>query len=103
MKTPSSRYLGIFVIFFIFPLLLAACNPEKLPNVVFILVDDLGWTDLACYGSDFYDTPNLDALASKSVIFTHIYAASPGIRWILPSKKACYARQWVDTMEAFRH
>ena len=46
-------------------------------NVVFIIVDDLGWKDLGCYGSEFYDTPNLDALAARSIQFTHAYAASP--------------------------
>lgn len=47
------------------------------PNVLFILVDDLGWKDLGCYGSRFYDTPNLDALAEKGIRFTDAYAASP--------------------------
>ncbi len=47
------------------------------PNVVFVLVDDLGWTDLGCYGSTFYDTPNLDKLAANSMRFTNAYAASP--------------------------
>ena len=47
------------------------------PNVVFIVVDDLGWTDLGCYGSTFYDTPNLDQLAAQSIRFTQAYAASP--------------------------
>ena len=47
------------------------------PNIVFILVDDLGWKDLGCYGSEFYDTPNLDKLARKSVRFTNAYSASP--------------------------
>ncbi len=47
------------------------------PNVVFILVDDLGWADLSCYGSEFYETPNLDRLAKKSVRFTQAYTASP--------------------------
>ena len=35
------------------------------PNFVFILADDLGWKDLSCYGSKFYETPNLDRLASQ--------------------------------------
>ena len=52
-------------------------NQVKKPNVVFILVDDLGWTDLGCYGSSFYDTPRLDQLAGKSIRFTNAYAASP--------------------------
>ena len=47
------------------------------PNIVFILIDDLGWSDLGCYGSTFYETPNLDALAARSLRFTHAYAASP--------------------------
>ncbi len=45
------------------------------PNVVLILVDDLGWTDLSCYGSRYYETPNIDRLASQGVRFTNGYAA----------------------------
>lgn len=56
---------------------LGSCSTEDHPNIVFILVDDLGWTDLGCYGSEFYDTPNLDKLAGSSVRFTNAYAASP--------------------------
>ena len=47
------------------------------PNIVFILADDLGYKDLGCYGSSFYDTPNLDALAKQGVLFTDAYAACP--------------------------
>ncbi len=47
------------------------------PNFVFILVDDLGWTDLGCYGSSFYETPNLDEFATRSLRFTNAYSASP--------------------------
>ena len=46
----------------------------KKPNFVFILVDDLGWSDLACYGSKSYETPNLDTLAKNGVRFTDAYA-----------------------------
>jgi arylsulfatase A len=45
------------------------------PNVILILVDDLGWTDLSCQGSTFYETPNIDRLASQGMRFTHGYAA----------------------------
>ena len=44
-------------------------------NVVLILVDDLGWTDLGCYGSDFYQTPNIDKLAADGMRFTQNYSA----------------------------
>jgi len=47
------------------------------PNFVFILADDLGWTDLGCYGSTFYETPNLDRLAASGMKFTQGYAACP--------------------------
>jgi arylsulfatase A-like enzyme len=46
------------------------------PNVVFILVDDLGYHDLGCTGSRYYETPNIDALAKKGMVFTQGYAAS---------------------------
>ena len=57
-------------------LLLAACaTSEPPPNVIVILVDDLGWTDVGCYGSDLYETPNIDRLARDGVKFTDGYAA----------------------------
>ena len=40
------------------------------PNVLFILVDDLGWKDLSCYGSSFYETPNIDRLAEMGFRFS---------------------------------
>jgi len=46
------------------------------PNVVLILADDLGWVDLACYGHDFHETPNLDRLAAEGMRFTDAYTAS---------------------------
>ena len=53
-------------------------TPEvPVPNIVFIVVDDLGWADLACTGSTFYQTPNLDRLAAQGVRFTQAYAAAP--------------------------
>ncbi len=46
-------------------------------NIVFFLVDDLGWTDLGCFGSTFYETPNVDKLAAGGMQFTSAYAACP--------------------------
>ena len=64
---------------FLFILFIAiGCNSIKpTPNVVFILVDDLGWNDLGYSGSKFYETPNIDALSSESFQFTNAYSASP--------------------------
>ena len=55
-------------------LFLMSCA-EKKQNFVFILVDDLGWTDLGYSGSTFYETPNIDALSKKSIQFTHAYSS----------------------------
>lgn len=44
-------------------------------NVVFIFIDDMGWMDLSCQGSQFYETPNIDRLAQQGVRFTNAYAA----------------------------
>jgi arylsulfatase A-like enzyme len=45
------------------------------PNIVFLLADDLGWADIGCYGSTFYETPNIDGLAKRGMRFTQGYAA----------------------------
>jgi arylsulfatase A-like enzyme len=47
------------------------------PNIVFVLADDLGATDLGCYGSKFYETPNLNRLAGQGLRFTQAYTANP--------------------------
>ena len=49
---------------------------ERPPNVLFILVDDLGVKDLSCTGSEYYETPNIDQIAKEGVVFTQGYAAS---------------------------
>jgi len=57
---------------------LNSCKQEiAKPNVIFILLDDYGYTDLGCYGSEFYETPNIDRLASEGIRFTDAYAACP--------------------------
>lgn len=48
---------------------------EKPMNFVVFLIDDMGWTDLGCYGSDLYETPNIDRLAAEGIRFTQGYAA----------------------------
>jgi arylsulfatase A len=47
------------------------------PNILFILVDDLGYSDLGCYGHPWHETPHLDALARDGTKFTHAYAPAP--------------------------
>jgi len=50
---------------------------KKMPNIVFIMADDLGWRDTGIYGSTFYETPHIDALAKRGMLFSDAYAANP--------------------------
>ena len=55
-----------------------ASPPEKPMNIVFILADDLGWSDVTLYGkTNYYETPNLERLAARGLTFTRAYSASP--------------------------
>jgi arylsulfatase A-like enzyme len=56
---------------------LAAASGIDRPNIVFLLADDLGWSDTAVYGGDLADTPNLARLAQSGVRFTDAYSAAP--------------------------
>jgi len=60
----------------IWPVKNAYCvDKRSVPNIVIILVDDLGWTDVGCFGSKYYETPNIDRLAARGMRFTNGYAA----------------------------
>jgi len=66
------------------PFLIISCgclsegnSKNEKPNILFILVDDLGWADLGYTGSKFYETPNIDKLAAFGMVFSDAYAASP--------------------------
>lgn len=67
------KYLFTLTWFFVTGL---ACASER-PNVLLIFADDLGWSDLGCYGSKRFATPHLDRLASQGMRFTQAYAAAP--------------------------
>jgi arylsulfatase A len=62
---------------FIILLLLAmfGCQHKPETNIILFFIDDLGWTDLKCYGSDLYETPHIDQLASEGIRFTNAYSA----------------------------
>ena len=69
-----SYLIGILLVFG----LLSSCSSKKeqKPNVIFFLVDDLGWVDVGLNGSKFYETPNIDKFATEGVQFTNAYAAA---------------------------
>jgi hypothetical protein len=57
-----------------------SANDKHKPNVVVVFVDDLGGTDLGCYGSKFYETPNIDRLAEQGVLFSRAYSSPHELR-----------------------
>ena len=50
---------------------------RKCPNIVFIFIDDMGWRDVGFMGSQYYETPNIDKLAGKGMVFTNAYSNAP--------------------------
>ena len=54
----------------------AAFATSEKPNILFIFLDDFGWKDTSYMGSDFYESPNIDKLASEGMVFTNAYSAS---------------------------
>jgi arylsulfatase A-like enzyme len=69
------RHLVLLFIIFSLPL---AVRADSRPNVVFILADDLGWSDTTLYGTTkFYRTPNIQRLAKRGMTFTRAYSSSP--------------------------
>jgi arylsulfatase A-like enzyme len=68
-----------FLAFSSLSLCLVLCSPllARKPNVIFIMVDDLGWMDLAVQGNKVVDTPNIDRFAAEGMRFTSAYAAAP--------------------------
>ena len=78
MRLINKIFIGMSVIT---PIIFYSCmdqsNEDMKPNVIFILVDDLGWNDLGYTGSKFYESPNIDTLSNYSFQFTNAYSASP--------------------------
>lgn len=78
LKTIYNNFLfGVMLVPLVFQVGCSETEPSNRPNIVFILADDLGWMDLGYMGSEFYETPNIDKLASEGMVFTNAYAASP--------------------------
>jgi arylsulfatase A-like enzyme len=69
----------------------ASAAETRRPNIVFILADDLGYTDVACFGSKYYETPNIDRLAAEGVRFTSGYSCGPNCQ---PTRAALMSGQY---------
>ncbi len=64
---------------------------HKRPNIIYINVDDMGWTDTGFMGSRYYETPNIDHLASQGMVFTNAYAPAANCA---PSRACCFSGQY---------
>ncbi len=69
----------------------AAGEPAAKPNVVFILVDDMGYADVGAYGNPYHRTPNIDRLAAQGMRFTNAYAAAPNCS---PTRASILTGKW---------
>lgn len=77
-RSREKRLFAIVIPFFFVLVTSIDIAHAKSPNVVFILADDLGWSDTTLFNtSNFYKTPNIERLAKRGMLFTHAYAASP--------------------------
>lgn len=68
-----------------------AAAAGKAPNIVFVLADDLGYTDVGCFGSKYYETPNIDRLAARGIKFTSGYTCGPNCQ---PTRAALMSGQY---------
>ncbi len=80
MRRSSPRLMGVPALAaLILASAIAVCAQAdadtRKPNVVVVFVDDLGWKDLGCYGSKFYETPNIDRLAEQGAMFSRAYSS----------------------------
>lgn len=76
--------------FFVIGSVNSAEIPER-PNVIYILADDLGYTDLACFGSQYYETPQLDQMAREGLRMTSAYTCGPNCQ---PTRAALMSGQY---------
>ena len=75
MRRRPMVHAGVWVL--LATAMVAQAAAAERPNVVFILADDLAWSDLACYGNRVHDTPHIDRLAREGVRCTQAYAPAP--------------------------
>lgn len=91
MKLLQTLFLALLLIPSVSSLAADSVASRAKPNILFFLADDLGQRDLGCYGSTFYETPNLDRMAKEGALFTDAYAACPVCS---PTRASLMTGQW---------
>ena len=87
------HWIALFTI-----MLFSASEAAERPNLLFIFMDDYGWKDTSYMGSDFYETPNIDALAEDGMIFTNAYSASANCA---PARACLLSGQYTPRHEVY--
>jgi arylsulfatase A-like enzyme len=82
---------SVFTLLFLLIAAKARAADATRPNIIFILADDLGYTDVACFGSKYYETPNIDRLAAEGMRFTNGYTCGPNCQ---PTRAALLSGQY---------
>ena len=97
MKHTQTKIRLLQLLFFVFTFSLIQCSNKNSnnslvkPNILLINIDDMGWRDVGFMGSEYYETPNIDKLASEGMIFTNAYASSANCA---PSRACLMSGQW---------
>jgi arylsulfatase A-like enzyme len=94
-----TSFIGIQMVMMI---ALFSCDSNDLrkssPNIILINIDDMGWNDVSFMGSEYYDTPHIDALASQGLVFTEGYAASANCA---PSRASIHSGKWTTRHQIY--
>ncbi|WP_340114593.1 sulfatase [Maribellus mangrovi] len=94
------KHYSLIIIFIL--VLNIQCTPIKdkveRPNILLINIDDMGWRDVGFMGSEYYETPNIDALAANGMIFTQAYAGASNCA---PSRACLMSGQWTPRHEIY--
>ncbi|MDG1942370.1 MAG: sulfatase [Flavobacteriaceae bacterium] len=81
---------------------LSSCSTDNKhlnqPNIVLINIDDMGWNDISFMGSEYYNTPHIDALADQGLVFTQGYAASANCA---PSRASIHSGKWTTRHQIY--
>ena len=99
MKRVKGRYLLVILIFLAISLMSGCITANNTkPNIILIVIDDLGWRDAGFMGSTFYETPNMDRLAAEGMVFTNAYANAPNCA---PSRASIMTGQYTPRHEIY--
>ena len=85
------KYISFLISFTFLNTQLIPAQEQTAPNIILINIDDMGWKDVGFMGSKYYETPNIDGLAARGMVFTNGYAAAANCA---PSRASLMTGLW---------